>query len=480
MKDSRALPSKGGLIGIALTLVGLVLLGVALWFTWQAATGTELQQAIQSPDATPDPATPDQVLVANGTNLGTFGLGLLSFGLFLLLIYLAYQTRRFFALRYTLDRNAITIKLGDRQQVIPLANIRHVVPATTVLNQMRQRVYGSEDAKEAPKTGPVAKAYPRQKPAVASEAAQTVSEAEIKEIETQVQVEAQEADGETEAYQMSQSAAADSSLEASEIEAADFTEIEDITPLHFEEGQIRALTPTDFKALAVEFGDEPGSQSGPATNANPDSTEDFASGGSVNFQVKAPWLSSWPGFYLNRASVASLGAVQFYATRPLAETLLVRTDRQTYAISPVDASQFVTEFNLRRRLGAIEPVSEGVIPGSFLSHPLWHDKLGRGLILAGVILNLLLYVYLIARFDELKPTLRMHFNKFGNVDQIGDKTELMYLPFVGLLTVVGNSLLGAFIQPKDRIPAYLLYGAAILLQILTAIAIFVILAVSGS
>ena len=97
-----------------------------------------------------------------------------------------------------------------------------------------------------------------------------------------------------------------------------------------------------------------------------------------------------------------------------------------------------------------------------------------------MILNLVVYLYLIVRYDGLKDSLRIHFDKFGEVDQIGGKDDLMFLPFVGLLGVVANSILGALVQTKDRIPAYLLYGAGILLQVMTAIAILVILAVSGS
>ena len=489
------MPSKGGVIGIILTGLALIGLGLAIWFTWQGATAVDIQQAVLSPDA--DPGTvPDQVSVPVGTNLGTFGLGLLCFALLGVVLYLAYQTRRFFALRYSLDRNAITIKLGDRQQVIPLANIRHVVPAETVIGQMRSRVYSATEAQAdpaEPSNGPATKAYPRQqRPAVQAEPG--VSEGEISEIETETDTRLQdptddfeEADGPS--YQMTQTAAADSSLE--DLEAVEFEEVgdgdadieeADFAPIDPSDEPSRAIEPARIRSLAVDFDEQPRPHESASADggSRPDPTEGFATAGSVNFQVKAPLLSSWPGFYLNRANVSSLGPVQFYSTRPLAGTLLVRTARQTYAISPREPQQFVREFNLRRKLGAIETVEEGVLPGPFLTHPLWHDRLGRGLILAGVVLNLILYIYLIVRFNNLQPSLRIHFDKFGKPDKIGSRDELMLLPFIGLLAVIGNSILGAFIHPKDRIPAYLLYGAAILLQVLTAVAVLVILAVSGS
>src|SRR4051812_3758505 len=125
MKDWRALPSKGGLIGIIFTGVAAVIFGLAVWVTIMAATAPDVVQAVQSPDADPD--TPAELLtVPTGNNIGTFFLALLCVVLLLVVIYLAYQTRKFFALRYSLDRNAIRINLGDSQQVIPLANVRYM------------------------------------------------------------------------------------------------------------------------------------------------------------------------------------------------------------------------------------------------------------------------------------------------------------------------------------------------------------------
>ncbi len=497
MKDWRALPSKGGVIGIILTALALVLLGLAIWLTWQSATATEVQQAITSEDAPTD--QPELVLVQVGANLGTFGLGLLSVGLLGLVLWLAYQTRRFFALRYSLDRNAIRVDMGDRQAVIPLANIRYVVSAQDVLNQMRQKVYGgSEAGQDSVSTGPMARAYPRR-----AEEASTKSDPALEGVAVQ--------DEKNPSYQLTQTAAADSSLEyleKIEIEPAQFVEIEapamddrpgqqwskaeseetdELAVAEIEEGQIVEIEPARLRTLAVNFDERPANpQDQPDAQdfkrdrpARPGEEEpDFVATGSVNFGVKRPLFGGWPGFHLNQAQVASLGPVQFYSTRPLAETLLIRTQTETYALSPRDSTQFITEYKLRRRLGATTPSQEGIVPGAFLNHPLWHDRLGRGLILAGVLLNLVLWFILLWRYDDLPITLRIHFNKLGQVDRLGDKGELMFLPFIGLLAVVGNSLLGAFLHPKERIPAYLLYGGAILIQFLAAIAVFVILAVS--
>jgi hypothetical protein len=488
MKDWRALPSKGGLIGSIFTGLAAILFGLAVWVTWQAATATELVEAVQSEDANPD-IPPELLTIPSGNNLGTFGLALLCVALLLVVIYLAYQTRKFFALRYSLDRNAIQVHLGDSRQVIPLANVRYMLPAEVVLARAKEKGTNAADMGQARSTAASAnKAYsPKAVPPASTEL-----EPEM------VEVDADQLDTNGRSYQLTRTAAADSDLEHLEnieIETAEFVEISDgETPsnaVRAEGSDVmtgRDLSSREYRTLAIDF-EEPGTE---GAGTGPDTSAESSAGKSIPDQNETTTtateietgkgsrrpFNSWPGFYLNRSRVPALGLIQFYSTRELEGTLLIRTDRQTYAISPRDRQQFITEFNLRKRLGAIEPVQEGIVNGTLLSHPLWHDKLGRGLILAGILLNMALYFFLLLKYNNFPEILRIHFNKVGQVDRLGDRGELMLMPFIGLVTVVTNSFVGAFLQVKESIPAYLLYAAGVLLQFLVGIALIVILIVS--
>jgi hypothetical protein len=458
MKNWRPLPSMGGILGIILITFAAIAFALAVGLTWQAANAVEVVQAVTG-EENPD-VVPELLTVPAGANLGTFGLALLSFGLLVLVLVLAYHTFRYFKLQYGLDRNAVTIEMGDRTQVIPLANIRQMVLASSVMNQQRNRVYGPGDPSSGG-TGATNKAYPRTK------MGETATEAENLETATKTL-------DETEVAEFT-AGAADASYEK-------FAKVEVIAPETASASTNDEATDAETVRF-VELDEKPksngnGSTSPELEKAVAGAASTMQSGGSVNFSVQRKLFTWWKGFYLNRARVNTLGNVQFYATQPLEKTVLIRTDKQIYAISPQNAEQFVTEFKLRRRLGAIEPVDEVVLPGQFLSHPLWTDKIGRSLILAAVLANVLMFVVLLATWTALPPILKIHFNKFGDVDRIGERAELMALPFLGLLALVGNTVLGALLHPKERIPAYVLYFAAILLQLLTAIAILVILIVS--
>jgi hypothetical protein len=511
MKDWRALPSKGGLIGIIFTGVAAVIFGLAVWITVMAATATEVVQAVQSPDADPD--TPAELLtVPTGNNIGTFFLACLCVVLLLVVLYLAYQTRKFFALRYSLDRNAIRVNLGDSRQVIPLANVRYMLPAEVVIARAKERGQNAADLgasagaaragaaadtraeSSARSTASSTRPYPRKAPPPPA------PEPEPDMDEEMVEVEIAEPDTDR-PYQMTQTAAADSDLEhleAFEIEAAEFVEISEAgtEPVSnpsrpesddYDEKPAPVMNPRELRALAINFDDEEqdaGSngkgQAGDAGDKTTQSqTETVTTATEIESdQVTRRPFSSWPGFYLNKRKVPALGVIQFYSTRPVEGTLLIRTNSQTYAISPRDRQQFITEFNLRKRLGAIEPVQEGINKGPLLSHPLWHDNLGRGLIALGIILNMFIYFSMLLRYNDFPDILRIHFNKVGQVDRLGDRSELMLLPLIGLVTIIVNDFVGAFVQLKEAIPAYLLYAAGVLLQVLVGIALVVILIVS--
>lgn len=449
MKDWRAKPSPGGIIGIALTVLALAAFGFVLWLTLSAA----LQTSEENPSL--------------GANLGTFGLALATCGLALVVALLAYRTWRFFQMHYYLDRNAIKIELGGKKQLIPLANVRYVMPAEALLDRLRQETYGEDAPPPAGQRDDGVKVRTYSQPrtsTVTAERVETTSAADssIDEI------------GEVEIIQ------------GEVVEEAEAVEAEIIEARVIEEPEVVEAEVLEGMS-AADSGDNPEVYNLAATR---ETTEDDPSPKSepkkepsipqyVAFKVKTRPLTNWPGFYTNQGWLASLGEIQFYSTQPFAKTLLVGTTDTTYAISPADAKQFMVEYRLRRNLGAIEAVEEEVVRGKFLSHPLWHDWLGRGLILAGVVANLALFAFLLWRFADLPPIVRLHYNKFGVVDRLESASAILWLPGLGLATAIINSILGALLHPRERVPALLLYGSIIAVQLMVWIAALGIIATSG-
>jgi len=416
MKNWKPFASAGGTIGLALTLVSLLLLAGAIVITTLLALA-------------PDNA---------GANFGTFFLGLLCFGLFILTLTLAYRTFNYYRLRYSLDRNAITIGLGDRRILIPLQNIRHIVNARNVLAEIAQNGPGfAQPADASGETSPQNYAVPR-KTVEVSETVGEAADSGVDIIEGEIQLETVEV-----------SVVASPLEEVAEAQVIEEIEIIEETPPNTNKTNGTASTSQSFQR----------------PSPNP--------GGSLLPSLKAKMkpFSTWKGCYIGKGQVDPLGEVQFYATVPFEHCLLISTEKAIYAISPQTAQQFQIEFNLRRNLGATENVREGVEGGFILNHPLWHDWLGRGLLLAGILANIALFVFLLIRFPTLDNVLRIHFNKFGEVDRLGTKADIMWLPLIGLLALFCNSIFGAIVHVKDRIPALLLYASTVVVQFMVWVAV---------
>jgi Bacterial PH domain len=414
MKNWKPLSSIGGIFGIGLTvflaIAGLILLAVTVILCFA-----------------PDSA---------GVNLTTFGLGLLALLVLAVAGWFGYRTSTYFRLRYNLDRNAITVNLGNRTQIIPLANIRHVLPANKVLELLRTPDKGDNNS-----DGVRERVYARPRQTTTQSSPTSAADASAAD---------------------SFFIEGDVVYEASVVER-DFSTAD----MNIAEAQVVEIEPDDLK------GGADAGTNGRVDGANWAKTNAAPQNAQIrNLNPKTKPFSSWRGFYDNRGWLDGVGEVQFYSTVSFEQTLLVRTDTNTYAISPRDPQSFMTEYKLRRNLGATEEVVEGVSPGVLLSHPLWRDKLGRGLLLGGLLVSLALFVYLILIFETLDPILRIHYNKFGEVDRLGARGDIMWLPFIGIVTFGVNALFGAFVHIKDRVAAILLYSATFAVQFAVWVAVF--------
>lgn len=180
----------------------------------------------------------------------------------------------------------------------------------------------------------------------------------------------------------------------------------------------------------------------------------------------------WPGHERGEGLVPSIGRTRFFATRPLADQLVLVTPGQAFAISPRDAEGFQRAFEARRELGPNRLLEPGVRHRPWFSWPLWTDPTALALLGTAIVINLGLFGYLSARFSGLDLQLPLHFNSQGLADRIGTKIELFALPIIGLLILGTNLVLGLMLYKRERAGAYLLWGAAAAVQALIWLAVF--------
>lgn len=195
----------------------------------------------------------------------------------------------------------------------------------------------------------------------------------------------------------------------------------------------------------------------------------------------ASWLR-WPGYHTGYEVLAGVGPTLFYATQPLAEQVLVLTDGVAFGLSPADPVGFLADLEAHRQLAlTLYPpggMGVGAAPGvttlrwPILELPLWGDRWMHALLGAAAALNAALFAYICLRYQDLPTLLPLHFDALGEPDRIGPRWELFWLPAIGLVVLGANTALGALLHGRERLAAYLLFAAAVLVQLLLAVAIW--------
>jgi hypothetical protein len=173
----------------------------------------------------------------------------------------------------------------------------------------------------------------------------------------------------------------------------------------------------------------------------------------------------WPGLMVGQGQLLEQNAFIF-ATRPFNQQLLLQTETAVYAISPVDLQNFKDCLEALRTAQLDETVD---LPDShlgFLQWPFWDEWPAQLLLMASGLLNLALFGYLTAVYNRLPAQVPLHFNQAGEVDRLAAPGRLFVLPIIGLIAWIVNSVWGwIFYQQNQKVPAYLLWGTAVIVQL---------------
>ena len=184
-----------------------------------------------------------------------------------------------------------------------------------------------------------------------------------------------------------------------------------------------------------------------------------------------PW--HWPYRHRRRVTCAGLGVVNSYATRPLADQIILQTPAESYGLSPGDAAGFLDALQTRYALGVARPLRAELRRPPVWTWPLWHDRAALVLVGAGLLGVLLLFGVLCFRFPVLSSDLPLHFDVNGMPDRIAAKSGLFALPVIGLIAWSVNLVAGISLYRRDlRNAAYLLWAGAVVVEIIAGLALF--------
>jgi hypothetical protein len=180
----------------------------------------------------------------------------------------------------------------------------------------------------------------------------------------------------------------------------------------------------------------------------------------------------WPGYYMGFGEDKEVGPILFYATRPLAQQVIVRTEGMAYAISPNDLAEFLQAFKERLEMGPTQEIEEVSQHPGFLDWEIWHDRIGI-ITLGGSLLWLVLLLGLLCwRYPMLPAEIALRFTPAGEPLLRAQASRIFYFALIGVGVWLLNGTLGLLLYRRVRIATYFLWGG--LLAVLSGLWIAVI------
>ena len=184
------------------------------------------------------------------------------------------------------------------------------------------------------------------------------------------------------------------------------------------------------------------------------------------------WPWHWPYTERRRLWGVGVGVVNSYATRPLAEQIILVTDEECYGISPAEPEKFLEALQARYALGVARKLPLELRRPPLWTWPLWRDRAAQVLIAVGLIGLLLMFGALAFRYPSLPADVPLHFDVHGRPDRIAAKAGLFALPLIGLIAWLANGVAGVVLYRRgQRGAAYLLWAGAVLVELIAGVAL---------
>ncbi len=175
---------------------------------------------------------------------------------------------------------------------------------------------------------------------------------------------------------------------------------------------------------------------------------------------------SWWGHHVGQGEIDQIGTVLFYSTHQATEQVLyVMTSERNYAISVEDPEAFAREVLLRQELGPTAEVAHHVERSGASLESFWADPRARWLAAAALMGLAFVWGQVALRYGSLPEGLSLHIPPNDPVVAPGGREAILALPRTATLLLAVNLVLGVILHAWDRMAGYVLFAAAVAIQI---------------
>jgi hypothetical protein len=164
-------------------------------------------------------------------------------------------------------------------------------------------------------------------------------------------------------------------------------------------------------------------------------------------ELPMPWLR-WPGAVLGTRHTSDGERVEFLSSRSN-QLVVIATRTQLFTISPGEPETFMQTFQRLMELGSLSPITAQSLHPTFLLARIWRMRSARLLILAGLLLNIILVVW-VSLVIPSRSTILFGFATSG--DPV-PAVRLLLIPLISGFFFLVDLLLGIFFFRRDADPA---------------------------
>ena len=100
----------------------------------------------------------------------------------------------------------------------------------------------------------------------------------------------------------------------------------------------------------------------------------------------------------------------------------------------------------------------------------WRDKTSMFVLLTNVLLNIVIWLFLVFRLEPSEYPVPLHFNIYFGIDVIDKWSQAFIIPGIGLIVILINLVLAYLVFSKEKFVAQFLLSSSLFVQILLFLA----------
>ncbi|MFZ2970220.1 MAG: hypothetical protein WA063_03675 [Minisyncoccia bacterium] len=114
-----------------------------------------------------------------------------------------------------------------------------------------------------------------------------------------------------------------------------------------------------------------------------------------------------------------------------------------------------------------------------MSGPYFADRIITAALLFSFIINISIWYYIYKNQITGDYPVILHYNLIFGVDYLGDYVKAYFIPFVGAIILITNTLLSHFVYSRERLASYFLVINVLIIQIFLFFAGYLIIRVNS-